>query len=491
MTTPEQTEHLVLPGVLTAEQATETVAALLAVQREDGALPWFRGHHLDPWDHTEAAMALDAAGEHAAAERAYEWLARHQNKDGSWYAAYHDGDPDRPTDRGLESNFCAYVAVGVWHHYLATGDDGFIDRMWPTVYAAVEFVLRLQQPGGQIGWKRESDGTPVDDALLTGSSSIHQALRCALAIAEQREEPQPDWELATGALAHAIRSHPERFLDKSRYSMDWYYPVLGGALTGAAAKERIEEAWDRFVVPGLGVRCVLPNPWVTGGESCELALALWVMGESDRALEILQSIQHLRAEGGMYWTGYVFEGNRAFWPEELTTWTAGSLLLAVAALGATRRPSRFSAANGCRRAWSRTAAPPRGGPSGLALGSRTADPARHRVSDEEIDDGCEAVSGDDSRPGLVEREQVVRPAGQPAGGVLDEGHEVVAPVRVQQVHQDPQADDEGHDIGHHGYDTCGGAASRACSRRHGYRVAVFRGPKPGRHPLSGAAHGPG
>lgn len=78
---------------------------------------------------------------------------------------------------------------------------------------------------------------------------------------------------------------------------------------------------------------MLPNPWVTGGESCELALALWVMGESDRALEILQSIQHLRAEGGMYWTGYVFEGDRAFWPEEHTAWTAGSLLLAVAALG--------------------------------------------------------------------------------------------------------------------------------------------------------------
>ncbi len=67
MSTPERTEHLVLPGVLTAEQAEETVAALLAVQRPDGALPWFRGHHLDPWDHTEAAMALDAAGEHDAA----------------------------------------------------------------------------------------------------------------------------------------------------------------------------------------------------------------------------------------------------------------------------------------------------------------------------------------------------------------------------------------------------------------------------------------
>ncbi|MER7046670.1 glucosidase family protein [Streptomyces jumonjinensis] len=336
MTTP-RTEHLVLPGVLTAEQAAETVAGIRAVQREDGAIPWFRGHHLDPWDHTEAAMALDAAGEHQAAAQAYAWLARHQNEDGSWYAAYHDGDFRRPTDLSRESNFCAYVAVGVWHHYLATGDDAFLDRMWPVVFAAIEFALRLQQPGGQIGWKREADGTPVADALLTGSSSVHHALRCALAIAAEREEPQPDWELAAGALAHAIHRHPERFLDKDRYSMDWYYPVLGGAITGAAATARIERRWEEFVVPGLGVRCVLPNPWVTGGESCELALTLWAMGESDRALEILQSIAHLRAPGGMYWTGYVFEAvgdsRRAVWPEEQTTWTAGSLLLAVAALG--------------------------------------------------------------------------------------------------------------------------------------------------------------
>jgi hypothetical protein len=333
VTSPERTEHLVLPGVLTADQAISTVRGILAVQREDGAIPWFRGHHLDPWDHTEAAMALDAAGEHAAAGRAYDWLARHQNPDGSWYAAYADGDPHDVSDRGRETNFSAYIAVGIWHHYLSTGDDTFLDRMWPTVAGAVEFVLALQQPGGQIGWKREADGTPVNDALLTGSSSIHQALRCALAIAEQREEPQPDWELATGALAHAIRSHPERFLDKDRYSMDWYYPVLGGALSGPEAKSRMEDGWDRFVVPGLGVRCVVPNNWVTGGESAELALSLWILGESDRALEILQSIQHLRdPESGLYWTGYVFD-DKAIWPEELTTWTAGSLLLAVAALG--------------------------------------------------------------------------------------------------------------------------------------------------------------
>ncbi|GAA2087431.1 prenyltransferase [Streptomyces albiaxialis] len=332
MTSPGRTERLVLAGVLTAEEAARTVAGIAAEQREDGAIPWFRGHHLDPWDHVEAAMALDAAGEHARAEAAYRWLAEHQLPDGSWYAAYADGDASAPTDRARESNFCAYVAVGVWHHYLSTGDDAFADRMWPMVVAAVEFVLRLQQPGGQIGWKREPDGTACEDALLTGSSSVYQALRCALALAEHREEPQLDWELAVGLLGHAIRHHPERFLDKSRYSMDWYYPILGGALRGPAAKARIEEGWDRFVVPGLGVRCVVPNPWVTGGESAELALALWAVGESDRALSILQWIQHLRADDGMYWTGYVFEDD-AIWPRERTAWTAGSLLLAVAALG--------------------------------------------------------------------------------------------------------------------------------------------------------------
>lgn len=61
MTTPRRTEHLVLPGVLTVEEAAVTVRGILGVQRPDGAIPWFRGHHLDPWDHTEAAMALDAA----------------------------------------------------------------------------------------------------------------------------------------------------------------------------------------------------------------------------------------------------------------------------------------------------------------------------------------------------------------------------------------------------------------------------------------------
>ena len=47
-----------------------TVDFLLSAQRASGEIPWFEGGHTDPWDHTEAAMALSIAGETEAATRA-------------------------------------------------------------------------------------------------------------------------------------------------------------------------------------------------------------------------------------------------------------------------------------------------------------------------------------------------------------------------------------------------------------------------------------
>jgi hypothetical protein len=285
-------------------------------------------------------MALDAAGLPDRALAAYRWLAASQNPDGSWYAAYADA-PDgvtEPQNRLRETNFTAYIAVGVWHHWLATGDEDFLAEMWRPVRRAIDFVLTLQAPGGEILWCRDDQDRDADEALLTGCSSMYQALRCALAVAEQVGRGRPDWELACGRLGHALAAHPERFADKGTYSMDWYYPVLGTALRGAAAEARIAEDWERFVVPGWGVRCVSPNDWVTGGETCELALALSAIGDVERARTLLRDIQHLRDEAdGMYWTGYAFkpdaDGNQPdYWPQEKTAWTAGSLLLALAVL---------------------------------------------------------------------------------------------------------------------------------------------------------------
>src|SRR5699024_10669654 len=115
-----------------------------------------------------------------------------------------------------------------------------------------------------------------------------------VALAELVGEPQPEWELAGGRLARALREHLDLFADKSTFSMDWYYPILGGAVRGAAGAERIEAGWDRFVVDGLGVLCVHTNPWVTGAETCELVLALDALGDHSRALRLFAGMQHLR-----------------------------------------------------------------------------------------------------------------------------------------------------------------------------------------------------
>ena len=318
-------------GVVSADEIRATAASIASVQNADGAIPWFPGGHTDPWDHVECAMALDAAGMHGEAERAYGWLQRTQRADGSWAARYEDGVIAQSF---TDANFCGYVAVGVWHHAKVTGDELRLAQLWPTVRAALDLVVSLQRPGGEIAWAHDEKGA-IDEALLTSSSSLYHSLRAGLAIAESLDEPMPDWELAAGRLGHAVRRHPERFTDKARFSMDWYYPVLGGAVRGASGLRRITSRWDEFWVDDLGIRCVADRPWVTGAETCELALALDALGEHERAVEVLASMQHLRDPDGSYWTGYVFDDG-VRWPVEKSTWTGAAVILAADAIaGAT------------------------------------------------------------------------------------------------------------------------------------------------------------
>src|SRR5258708_34034278 len=82
-----------------------------------------------------------------------------------------------------------------------------------------------------------------------------------MGLGEYGGEPQPDWELAVGQLGHAVARHPEAFADKSRFSMDWYYPVLGGPLRGRAAHAPLAGGWDPFGVPGLALRGASAEPW--------------------------------------------------------------------------------------------------------------------------------------------------------------------------------------------------------------------------------------
>ncbi|MBL0716014.1 MAG: phenyltransferase domain-containing protein [Desulfosarcina sp.] len=309
---------------------TDALVGLIAAsQRTNGEIPWCAGQKTDPWAHVEAAMGLTIGGRYEAARRAFQWLQTTQLTDGSWYAAYLDGVP---RDRTRDSNLTAYIAVGLYHYYRVTGDEDFIVALWPTMARAMDFAVGLQTAEGSICWALDPDGKVDPMALLTGSSSIYMSLNCALALARLLGKSQPNWDAARDKLARAIRHKRPLFnMTKSRFSMDWFYPVLTGVLTGGDARRRIDKYWKKFVVEGLGVRCVFDEPWVTVAETCELVLALTAMGHTELAGIVFGWISDKCFEDGTYWCGFTFP-DMVIWPEEKITWTNAVVLMALDAL---------------------------------------------------------------------------------------------------------------------------------------------------------------
>ena len=315
--------------IISAAELTLTADHIVAWQLPNGMIPWFPGGHADAWNHVEAAMALDVMGKHDEASAAYQWLVRTQRHDGAWHQYYL---ADRVEQDKLDANCVAYIAAGIWHHYLITRDHKFLEAMWPVVEPAIEFVLDLQTPRGEILWARHADNTPWSFALLTGSSSMTHSIRCAVAMAEELGHERPSWELGAARLAHIIRTEPSAFAPKDRWAMDWYYPVLAGVVRGEPGLDRIAAKADEFIMEGRGVRCVSDQPWVTTAETCECAMAYLSLGERDRATELFADIQRFRQADGSYFTGVVFPQDVSFPDTESSTYSAAAVILLADAL---------------------------------------------------------------------------------------------------------------------------------------------------------------
>jgi len=337
---------------LSIAEVAETAAWVASVQLPDGMVPWYRGGHADPWNHVEATMALAAAGRSSEVERAFAWLSRQQLPDGSWCAAYVPGgvlEPHRDT------NACAYVATGAWWCSQAGMGPAFLGEQWPMVKRALSWCVRQQLPGGEIAWSVGPDGVRANWALLAANSSLHLSLRCAGEIARALGEDPSRWDdlaLSVGrAVAQAVAGrtapaagraavaasvaggarptgHRSGFVAKDRWAMDWYYPVLTGTVVGAAARRRLSSRWRDFVVPGLGSRCVSDRFWVTAAETAECAMATFKAGLAVEARELLAATRHLRHPSGAYWTGCAHPECRRFPGGELSTYSAGAVLIA-------------------------------------------------------------------------------------------------------------------------------------------------------------------
>jgi len=324
------------PTLLPLESKLRTGEYIKRCQREDGAILWFDGDKLDPWDHTEAAMGLSICGELAAAKHAFIWLEQQQNSNGSWYAKYYGDENDGDSDRTkVETNFVAYPATGLWHYYLISKDKQFVDSMFPCIEKAIDYVISQQTVEGDIQWATSTQEQLPNDALITACASILRSIESALHLAALVKTDKPDWQRAYHALAEALKNKPWRFdrtwPSKSRFSMDWFYPVLSGIYTHDEASLRLDQRWQEFVHPDFGCRCVNDEPWVTIAESCELTLALLASGQEHKARTLFQQLLQWQDSDGGFWTGYSFR-DKVIWPHEKTSWTAAAILLAGDAL---------------------------------------------------------------------------------------------------------------------------------------------------------------
>ena len=303
---------------------------LVDVQFLSGAIPSNQDGSHDPWDHLEALMGLTTLGYKTQALKGLNWMVSNQNQDGSWYNLYQD---EKPLELNKQTNYAAYVAVAVWHFYLINNDINFLQEFWEPVKKGILFSLSLQHDNGAIAWNIDEFEKIDEDYLLTGCSSIAKSLECAIAICQALGDQnyESEWRIAHSKLIAALENPSGIFdlkKDRSRFSMDWYYPILGGINSKKRINSLTTKIKDSFWIKGLGIKCVLDEPWVTVAETSECSIAYKKIGKDKIALELLHNAISIVDSKGIPYMGWQFHEN-IYWPDETPSWTSAACILAA------------------------------------------------------------------------------------------------------------------------------------------------------------------
>mgnify|MGYP003323653441 CR=1 FL=1 len=312
------------------------------LQLESGAIPSNKDGSHDPWDHLEAVMGLATLGFIQEATLGLEWMKQNQNEDGSWFNLYQG---NHAIEKNKQSNFSTYIAVAVWHNYLLTDDINTLKYFWPSIQKGMTFALSLQDMNGAIAWNIDASGITDEDYLLTGCSSIAKSIECSIAICEILDESDFKSILlnAHSKLIHAIENPIGIFdlkKDRSRFSMDWYYPILSGASLENNFETLIKKITDIFWIPDFGIKCVSDEPWVTVAETSECSIAFKKIGHEKNAIELLLNAAAIVDKNSVPFMGWQLE-EKIYWPEEKPSWTSAALILAADANNALTKASNL------------------------------------------------------------------------------------------------------------------------------------------------------
>mgnify|MGYP000013064522 FL=1 len=283
-------------------------------QLNDGSIQWDEKGKCDPWDHCECLIALAIYEEWEAYDKGVEWFFKNLNDDGLIYSEYQNC---KPSKFYFESHHAPYIIfplkqASLLHKRKSKEFKEFefkIDKIFNALNS-------FKDNDGYFYWAKNEKGYS-DNSLITATMSN--------IMSEKLYKNNNSVNLDLSLWDQKFDRDGE---DRSRFSMDFYYPYMAGVKKNQQVfKKNLED----FYVSGLGVKCVKEEPWITVAESSECLLAAIICGEHRVAKDIFKDILKYQNPDGIFPTGYQYELD-ILWPEENSTWSNAAIIIGAHAL---------------------------------------------------------------------------------------------------------------------------------------------------------------
>jgi len=289
---------------------------IISNQSSNGAIFWDEKGKCDPWDHCECLIALAIYEEWEHFWKGVNWFFDNLNKDGLIYAEFQDEEPSK---LHFESHHAPYIIIPLTQASLIDQEQDYKKILTNEQLLKLENIFEalndFKDEDGYFYWAKDSNGYS-DNSLITASMSIFLSLA-----AKDKSFPKFNIDI-----------WQEKFnrdgVDRSRFSMDFYYPFLAGIKNN---KKEFLVLLNNYYVKGLGVKCVAEEPWVTIAESCECVISALIHDNDNIAKKIFRDIQQFQNKDGIFPTGYQYD-MEILWPEENSTWTNAAVIIAAHAL---------------------------------------------------------------------------------------------------------------------------------------------------------------
>ena len=285
---------------------------ILKNQFIDGSILWDEKGKCDPWDHCECLIALSIYEEWDSFWKGVNWFFDNINDEGLIFSEFQNS---KPSKNYYESHHAPYIIIPLLQARLIDKSQDYLKLLDERKILKLEEIFRklnnFCDDDGYYFWAKDNNGYS-DNSLVTATMSIILSL-----VAKQEKSSKINISLWN-------KKFDRDGVDRSRFSMDFYYPFLAGIKDSSS---EFKNYLNEFYVKGLGVKCVIEEPWVTIAESCECAIAALVSGNVNEAKMIYADIQQFQNKDGIFPTGYQYDLD-IFWPDERSTWTNAAVIIA-------------------------------------------------------------------------------------------------------------------------------------------------------------------